>query len=171
MNLEALERVADLLEGKGPYANQGPVPEEVFNMGQWRCGSQGCACGWAASDKWFFDQGFTLHSKGQTALYDDDDRLIEDENGEPLQGEHFEVHYERVDESDSYDADGIRHTRQIKCTYEGLAAAQKFFGIDEASAERLFGGNSSYGTYRAKTDQVAKRIRLFVDYHRELGDS
>jgi len=81
MNTEALLRLADKLEGSGPYAETGPIPAERFNMYKWmnvfipgglrnfkifkgryivhenQCGTVACACGWAATDPWFQERG------------------------------------------------------------------------------------------------------------------
>jgi len=91
MNKEALLRLADKLEGVGPYKNKGPVPIHRFNMNWWcedelveskakynekakavvaglnlSCGSSACAAGWAGSDPWFRDRGFYTTLNGVT---------------------------------------------------------------------------------------------------------
>ena len=62
MNTEALLRLANKLEGTGPYSEIGPVPDEQFNMSVWRsarsCGTVACAIGHASVDKWFNERGF-----------------------------------------------------------------------------------------------------------------
>ena len=76
---ERLLRLADKLDGTGPYAEVGPVPVRKFDLDQWYCVKKGgvrtsygrfnpykcataaCACGWAASDSWFRRRG--LNSK------------------------------------------------------------------------------------------------------------
>jgi len=35
MNIERLQRLADKLEGVGPYKDVGPVPDHKFYMGSW----------------------------------------------------------------------------------------------------------------------------------------
>jgi hypothetical protein len=60
MNEEALIRVADKLDGIGPYALVGPVPTEKFDMQVWTCGTSACACGHAALDPWFIERGFEI---------------------------------------------------------------------------------------------------------------
>jgi hypothetical protein len=81
-NRIALLRLADKLEGTGPYKEAGPVPTERFDMGSWvvedpktidvrmndkivevveknlPCGTAACAAGWAGSDPWFQERGF-----------------------------------------------------------------------------------------------------------------
>jgi len=80
MNKVALLRLADKLEGIGPYAKIGPIPRKRFNMRHWGvpeqfvkvtidgrtvevgvsdfpCGTAACAAGWAGSDKWFRKRG------------------------------------------------------------------------------------------------------------------
>lgn len=70
-----LIRLADKLEGKGPYAKIGPVPPHKFDMqylfadkkggdciGQsafdpHQCNTAACALGWAKSDPWFINIG------------------------------------------------------------------------------------------------------------------
>jgi hypothetical protein len=74
INKTALIRLADKLEGIGPYKKDGPIPRERFNMFTWTgnevklkddkvlpnlpCGTAACACGWAGSDPWFRRRGF-----------------------------------------------------------------------------------------------------------------
>src|SRR5678815_5124973 len=78
MNEEALLRLADKLEGKGPYEKNGPIPKERFDISKWvddpytiklkdikervvkpnlPCGTVACAVGWAGSDPWFRRHG------------------------------------------------------------------------------------------------------------------
>jgi hypothetical protein len=63
MNKEALLRLADKLDGIGPYTTVGPVPREVFDLLRWRgakreaCGTPGCAIGHACMDPWFNERG------------------------------------------------------------------------------------------------------------------
>jgi hypothetical protein len=62
MNIEALLRLADKLEGKGPYLQEGWVSEVEFSLDSWiersPCGTASCAIGHALSDEWFNDRGF-----------------------------------------------------------------------------------------------------------------
>jgi hypothetical protein len=83
MNKEALIRLADKLQGNGPYEKAGPIPICKFDMSTWiqsfigisnftkyisgvgnvmakevPCGTAACACGWAGSDPWFQERGF-----------------------------------------------------------------------------------------------------------------
>lgn len=73
---ERLIRLADKLEGKGPYEEVGPVPTRKFSMQHWysehrggtslypddfnpdQCKTAACACGWAATDPWFRQRKF-----------------------------------------------------------------------------------------------------------------
>lgn len=71
INAEALIRLADKLEGKGPYTT--PVPEDAFDIRLWHtensrrsCGYVACACGWAATDAWFISRGFVLGGRYKT---------------------------------------------------------------------------------------------------------
>src|SRR5687767_14355109 len=81
-NTVALLRLADKLEGKGPYEEVGPIPTKQFNMyifvdmvnlkkeqfnetvksivvaPNLPCGTSACAAGWAGSDPWFRKRGF-----------------------------------------------------------------------------------------------------------------
>lgn len=148
---DALLRVADLLEGKGPYKNKGVKPEN-FDMGVFartaspneeyiqlnpkseaaktlgdtyvpvkQCGFAACACGHAGLDKWFRQRGF----KVELSVID---------------GNYYQ-----------------------ELTYKGeigFEAAQAFFGLSEQEAEHLFMDRN------AKTQNtrsaVAARIREFV---------
>lgn len=38
------------------------VPPEHFNIGAWKCGTAGCAIGWAAQDPGFIEQGLHLEN-------------------------------------------------------------------------------------------------------------
>ena len=80
MNTEALLRLADKLQGVGPYEEVGPIPSGNFNMHKWsistlekaiikvfrgkyvfdkpECQTVACACGWAGIDPWFQERGF-----------------------------------------------------------------------------------------------------------------
>lgn len=62
MNKEALLRLADKLDGSGPYESVGPVKPETFNMNGWKCGTAHCACGHAANDMWFNDRGLIIQA-------------------------------------------------------------------------------------------------------------
>ncbi len=62
-----LIRLADKLEGVGPYVKVGPVPVRKFDLTFYvngndpnECGFAGCACGWAASDPWFQKRGLGI---------------------------------------------------------------------------------------------------------------
>jgi hypothetical protein len=57
---EALLRLANKLEGTGPYSEIGPVPSKQFDMNVWSCGTAACAGGHACSDQWFIDRGLSL---------------------------------------------------------------------------------------------------------------
>lgn len=74
MNTEALIRLADKLDGVGPYADVGPVPPDKFEMTEWfrwsvlgpnidpnGCGFAACAMGWACTDPWFQERGLRAH--------------------------------------------------------------------------------------------------------------
>lgn len=37
-------------------------PPTTFHMDDWRCGTAGCAVGWAATNEWFTSRGLTLRS-------------------------------------------------------------------------------------------------------------
>jgi len=68
---DRLLRLADKLDGSGPYEEVGPIPYRKFYMNSWFAGEQGgyeinqedfnphkcntaaCAVGWAYSDSWF----------------------------------------------------------------------------------------------------------------------
>jgi len=50
-NIEALKRVADILESKS---------DEDVSLVRWKCGTTACAIGHAASDPWFIDRGLRL---------------------------------------------------------------------------------------------------------------
>jgi hypothetical protein len=65
MNTEALLRLADKLEGTGPYSEIGPVPREKFDMSSW-CGTAACAAGHACSDPWFIERGLKLEKTPET---------------------------------------------------------------------------------------------------------
>lgn len=57
MNIEALNRLADKLDGTGLYAEDGPIVES-FDIGIWSldnksCGFVACAIGHACADDWF----------------------------------------------------------------------------------------------------------------------
>jgi len=54
-NIEALKRVADILESKS---------DEDVSLVRWKCGTTACAIGHAASDPWFIDRGFRLGITG-----------------------------------------------------------------------------------------------------------
>lgn len=72
---QRLVRLADKLEGVGPYAEVGPVPTRKFDMlflfayargdnetrahhfDPLKCTTAACACGWAISDSWFNAKG------------------------------------------------------------------------------------------------------------------
>ena len=75
-----LIRLADKLEGKGPYTAAGPVPEHKFDM-RWlftkrrgggesnrdgfnplECKTAACALGWGLSDPWFVKRGLARHN-------------------------------------------------------------------------------------------------------------
>lgn len=58
-----LLRLADKLDGSGPYASVGPVPSEEFTMSTWGngCGTAGCAIGHACRDEWFTERGLYLN--------------------------------------------------------------------------------------------------------------
>jgi hypothetical protein len=81
INKIALLRLADKLEGKGPYIKDGPIKKSRFRMDTWietsnvqmqfnknlgkdvvlpnlTCGTSACAAGWAGSDPWFRKRGF-----------------------------------------------------------------------------------------------------------------
>ena len=88
INRVALLRLADKLEGKGPYRKAGPIPPARFNMSLWvqfpdhkyneklgkhvaktnlTCGTAACAAGWAGSDPWFRKRGF--YTLGYNEVY------------------------------------------------------------------------------------------------------
>ena len=46
------------------------IPAKDFNIDTWRCGTQGCALGWAACDPKFNEQGLDL-TNWQVPLYDE----------------------------------------------------------------------------------------------------
>ena len=50
-----LNRLADKLEGKGPYIKAGPIPREKFDM-EYLFSARPCALGWMLSDPWFNDR-------------------------------------------------------------------------------------------------------------------
>lgn len=70
-----LIRLADKLEGKGPYTDAGPVPEHKFDMlflftqmrnghsikrqdfNPRQCETAACAIGWGETDPWFVSKG------------------------------------------------------------------------------------------------------------------
>ena len=65
---ERLLRLADKLEGKGPYADVGPVPVKKFDISDTLegndpndCGFSACAVGWAIIDPWFKKRGLIWH--------------------------------------------------------------------------------------------------------------
>jgi hypothetical protein len=141
INKIALLRLADKLEGKGPYMKDGPIKKNRFNMGIWvnseetikmeynkklnrdvvlpnlTCGTAACACGWAGSDPWFRKRGF------------------------------YTTPYNNV-------------------IYEGLSdfsAVEFFFKINRFDSKILFSGRSG-----DSPKSVAQKIRKFVeDYERE----
>lgn len=51
MNKEALLKVAEILDKVNP---------EKFDLKGWKCGTTACACGHAAMDPWFYEQGFSI---------------------------------------------------------------------------------------------------------------
>jgi hypothetical protein len=147
MNTEALLRLADKLEGKGPYEKIGPIRPDRFNMGNWvdsnylirhfmklvrggvyvvgddlPCGTAACACGWAGSDSWFQERGFFTLVRNGIAYFEGD-------NNSP---------------------------------YVEFTAARKFFDISETDAKYLFMPND----FRTTPSEVAKHIRGFVDRRR-----
>ena len=81
MNTEALIRLADKLEGVGPYAEAGPVPATQFDIREWfrwsvsgenvdptHCGFAACAWGWAATDEWFRQRGLHTRTQGPKTI-------------------------------------------------------------------------------------------------------
>jgi hypothetical protein len=59
VNREALLRLADKLEGTGPYSKIGAVPANAFGLNDWTCGTTACAIGHACNDVWFKIHGLT----------------------------------------------------------------------------------------------------------------
>lgn len=148
---DALIRVADLLEGKGPYKNKGVKPEN-FDMAVFarsaspgdeyiqvnanseaakalgktyvpvkECGFAACACGHAGLDKWFRQRGFMIELSNIYGTYYQD------------------------------------------LTYKGHAgfdAAQEFFGLTVQEAEHLFMDRRTKA--QNTRGAVASRIREFV---------
>lgn len=82
-----LIRLADKLEGKGPYAAVGPVPAHKFDMlnvaqehrgglgistdkfNPKKCKTAACALGWAFSDRWFQRTGLDFGVDNETWQY------------------------------------------------------------------------------------------------------
>lgn len=136
--VERLLRLADKLEGKGPYEKYGPIPHEHFdirsfynfprelylasehvqNISEYKCGTSACAVGWATLDPWFNEKGL------QSAYSQSDIYLIK--------------------------FDGLYDWRAI----------EEFFGLDEDEAEDLFTLDSNYGNNDPLV--VAERIREVV---------
>ena len=140
MNSEALIRLADLLEGKGPYEEQGPVPDDVFDMEIWgedyeklgtgECGFAGCALGWATTDRWFKERGLLMP------------RLVDGTVGEP------------------------QFMQDNGWTGYGFRAAASFFRISFALARHLFSPSGYADQFGAPSPAaVAARIRFVVDYN------
>lgn len=135
MNTEALIRLADKLEGVGPYAEAGPVPATQFDIREWfrwsvsgenvdptHCGFAACAWGWAATDEWFRQRGLHTRTQGPKTI--------------PAFG---------------YSS--------------GFAAAEDFFGITLWSAEWLFASDAygdGCEEIAVTPAMVAQRIRQFV---------
>ena len=68
MNKERLLMLADLLEGKGVFKGEEP-PLKRFDMSNWKCGTAGCACGWAGSHPWFTRMGFKIDHYRDVIMY------------------------------------------------------------------------------------------------------
>lgn len=149
MNKEALLRLADKLDGKGPYEKVGPIPNERFDIKQWvgasakivplnkniplkdtlwvhsvvktnlPCGTVACACGWAGADPWFRKRGF----------------------------------YTR--------AGGLYYKNAVGTTPTTIQSLETFFEVDSAESEYLFFWNPEDKNYKTPK-QVATRIRKFV---------
>jgi len=144
INKIALLRLADKLEGKGPYIKDGPIKKSRFRMDTWietsnvqmqfnknlgkdvvlpnlTCGTSACAAGWAGSDPWFRKRGF------------------------------YTTPYNNV-------------------LYKGIAdfsAVANFFKIDFGAARELFSGEFS-----DSPKHVAWKIRIYVEtYKREREDA
>jgi len=73
MNTDRLLLLADKLQGRGVYAEAGPVPAKKFQLREWfrwsvlsdnvdptACGFAGCAIGWACTDPKFQAMGLEI---------------------------------------------------------------------------------------------------------------
>lgn len=137
MNTTALIRLADKLDGVGPYAEVGPVPAKRFEIREWfrwsvmgpntdpqGCGFAACAVGWACTDPWFKEFGLV-----------------------PGAGPHAMVPSYRE--------------------YEGFFAVAKAFDISPQAADWLFSHyaylSEDDDALSVTPEMVASRIRQFVD--------
>jgi len=145
--MEALLRLADKLQGVGPYANEGPIPASRLHMNVWLnlrhptptvisihglkvikenfpCGTAACACGWAGSDPWFRKRGF-------------------------FTGPDFGVCYVKYNEATD------KHDKHYD-----FPGVMMFFGIPNyEDAKYLF---FPYSSYEQTPNAVAMRIREYV---------
>lgn len=97
MKAKWLLRLADKLQGTGPYTKTGPIPRNRFDMTQWverfipnsvdiviegcfilekiPCGTAACACGWAGTDPWFCRRGFYTTTYGNVIFINDESEM------------------------------------------------------------------------------------------------
>lgn len=135
MKKDALLRLADLLERRGPYEGLPSLTDKNFNLSEWfhdygeTRGTVACAVGWAASDPWFNAEGLKLEPySGMT--------------GNDMKTPTF------------IDADGWK--------YRGYSAVNYFFDIEGDTSSWLF-SYPAYDPEDVRNPlAVAKRIREFV---------
>lgn len=100
------------------------------------CDYAGCACGWAASDPWFIQQGFVA--------------FIDKEYGE-----HVYLEFSEFDKEDDE-----------MYTYQDWDAVERFFDLNDDDSETLFSSynyrNRNGDEVNPTPGRVAKRIRKFV---------
>ncbi len=142
MDSGLLLRLADKLEGKGPYLNYGPVKTKQFDMALFYreeenrvsegekpgCGFAACAGGWAALDKHFQRRGL------------------------------------RVAKTNDFLNETVEYTDTATGeVYEGFDALEKLFKIPGDDVEGLF----SPATFESRETPkiVARRIRKYVAEH------
>ena len=135
MNTEALGRLADKLQGSGPYPL--PIPSSQFSMLSWQapddtCGSAVCALGWAATDPWFNARGFAMTSRGRW--------------GKPIYQPQF----------------AAGSNPGPVCGYSGAA---KFFGLSSSATTYMFHPDSYPDPLQVGPGDVAVRIREHVGSH------
>ena len=71
MHMERLQRLADKIDGTGPYSSDGPIPPERWAFMVWWLKSRGsgCAIGHATQDPWFQSRGLHMNESLHVPQY------------------------------------------------------------------------------------------------------